>query len=286
MLTSVIVTADDLGLDPEINRGIVDAFRNGIVSCAALLMNAPFTDEGILIAKDNPDLEVGIHLSIVEGYSLRGVKSTITCETNYFENGVCLKKDWKEFIKSYLKGNIDFRELEDELELQILKFRNHFNTIPFLNSTQHLHLLPGVWRIVFSLCKKYDVKAVRLPRMTWPNKFWLNKKLPYLIPFNILGSFSRNNLLQSYIKCTDDIIGLQYSGRTNTFKLLFILKNIRRKNIEIIMHPGYHSEYLSRQLPDSYTNFFWEEELKAVKSIEVKNFLTNNRIQLVKFSDL
>ena len=96
-MKSIIVTADDLGLDPSINDGIVEAYKNGLVTCSALLMNAPSTDEGIVIAKDNPGLEVGIHLSIVEGFSLRNIHSTITSETSYFENGICKIQNFEEY---------------------------------------------------------------------------------------------------------------------------------------------------------------------------------------------
>lgn len=285
-MKSIIVTADDLGLDPSINRGIVEAYKNGLVTCSGLLMNARSTDEGIEIAKKNSGLEVGIHLSIVEGFSLRNVHSTITSETAYFKNSICLKRDWHDFLKSYLKGNINFKELEEEFELQIDKFKSHFNTIPFLNSTQHLHLLPGIWKIVLKLCQRHDIKYVRLPKMTFPDRLWLNKRIFYLLPFSILGSYCRFSLRNTQIQTTDFMIGMQFSGSINVDRLKFILSNLRNGTSEIMLHPGYHSDYLVKQLPTSYNNFLWENELKAATSFETKLYIESNNIKLLKFSDV
>src|SRR4030043_1128708 len=97
----IIITADDLGIDKNINKGIIESFNNGLLKSTALLMNAPETDEGIQLARQNPGLETGIHLSIVEGISLRGVPSSITDKLSYFSNKICLIKHWKDFLKKY-----------------------------------------------------------------------------------------------------------------------------------------------------------------------------------------
>jgi len=285
-MKSIIITADDLGLDTNINKGIAEAYQNGIVTCAALLMNAPATDEGIAIALGNPGLEVGIHLSIVEGYSLRNVVSTITGKNAYFDNAICLKRNWIEFIKCYLKGSIDLKELEEEFELQIAKFKMNFKSIPFLNSTQHLHLLPGIWKIVLKLCKRHHINYIRLPQLTFPDRLWLNRKVLFLFPFLVLGSYCRFYLKSTAIQSTDHVVGMQFSGNINTDRMKFILSNLKDGISEIILHPGYSSTYLLEKLPDSYAGFDWESELLAATSLKIKDFITKNNIHLLKFSDI
>lgn len=285
-MKSIIVTADDLGLNHAINLGISEAYQNGIVTCAALLMNAPATPEGIEIAKQNPGLEVGIHLSIVEGFSLRGVKSTITQDIPYFESGVCLKKDWKEFIRSYFLKKIDLAELEEELNLQIVKFKSHFGSIPFLNSTQHLHLLPGIWKIVLRLCKTHEIKYIRLPGLSFPDKLWINKRVLFLLPFSALGSYCRFSLRNTDILSTHHSIGMQFSGKVNVNILKEILSHLKEGYSEIILHPGYRSQYLIDRLPRSYSGFDWENELKAATSSVIRTEMDRLNIRLVRFSDI
>jgi predicted glycoside hydrolase/deacetylase ChbG (UPF0249 family) len=286
MKYQVIFTADDLGIDIPINDGIIETYRKGILKSSALLMNVPHTDQGIKYAKENPGLEIGLHLSIVEGISLRGKDSSITDPKRYFDNKVCLLRDWKSFIKKYLTRNLNYTELREELELQIIEFLKHFQHIPFLNGTQHMHILPGVWRIVFELCRKYNVKAVRLPKIQGPSIFWINKRFPFLLPFQLFGQFARRDLKNTGIKYPDDVLGMQYSGKISEDRLLFILKNLPVGKVEIVMHPGFNSKYLRENLPWGYSTFDWETEKSALLSPKVKDYLDEKEISIINFSQL
>ena len=282
----IIITADDLGIDKNINKGIIESYNNGLLKSAALLMNAPETEEGIHLAKQNRGLETGIHLSIVEGISLRGIQSTITDSLSYFSGKICLIRHWKNFIAKYLLGKIDFRELEEELELQIRSFLKHFKTIPFVNGTQHMHLMPGVWRIVIRLAKKYKVQAIRLPGLDRPSKLWLNKRLPFLIPFQLLGERGRSDCRNAGIKYPLNVAGMQYSGQIDESKLLLLLQNVSSDNAEIVMHPGYESMLLRKDLPWAYSTFDWDSERRAIQSEIVKTYIQDNDIELINFSEL
>jgi len=282
----IIVTGDDLGIAQEINKGILESYKNGILTSSALLMNAPYTKEGVEIALRNPGLEVGIHLSIVEGISLRGEKSTVTDNLCYFNDKVCLIKDWKSFLKLYILGRINFSELEEELELQIIKFLEYFRDIPFVNGTQHMHILPKVWKIILKLCLKYNVKAIRVPSLEYPSSLWLNKRLPFLIPFQLLGEKAKCGLKKTNIKSPKRVIGMQYSGKISETILLKIFKNLPDKIVEIVIHPGYESMSLRTNLPWAYANFDWDTERYALQSEKVKNFIKNNNIILCRFHDL
>ncbi|NJK94443.1 MAG: ChbG/HpnK family deacetylase [Bacteroidales bacterium] len=286
MPKQIIVTADDLGIDPEINKGIIETFQKGILSSTALLMNAPYTNEGIKLAKENPEMETGIHLSIVEGISLRKVKSTITDPIPYF-NDICLTRNWKEFLKKYIGGKINFIELEEELELQIIEFLKHFSEIPFLNGTQHMHIMPRVWKIIMKLSKKYEIKAIRVPSLERPNNLWLTPRFPFLIPFQLLGEVAKNSAIKSKIKTPDGVIGLQFSGKISEDVFLKILNVIpNNKSVEIVMHPGYESINLRNELPWAYSVFDWEMELKTLLSANIKKYIENNHINIIKFKDL
>ncbi|MBN2350170.1 MAG: ChbG/HpnK family deacetylase [Bacteroidales bacterium] len=282
----VIITADDLGIDPQINKGIIETYTKGILTSTALLMNAPYTVEGIELAKNNPNLEVGIHLSIVEGLSLRKQESTITDSIRYFNDAICLTRNWKIFLKKYFLNQINYSELEEELELQILEFKKYFTDIPFINGTQHMHIMPKVWRIVSKLMQKYDIKAVRLPAFEKPNVLWLNARMPFLIPFQYLGNNARRKLKNTGIKFTNGTIGMQFSGKISDEILIRILNHLPDGTSEIVMHPGYKSENLINNLPWAYSDFNWELERDALLSNQVKEFIGDQNIQLIKFSEL
>ncbi len=286
MVKKLIITADDLGLTPEINKGIYEAHRAGLVTCAALLMNAPATDQGIKIARELRTLETGLHLSIVEGISLRNKKSTVTDEIDYFKGNICLIRHWKEFAKKFYLGKINNKELEEELELQFQLFLKSFDNIPFLNGTQHLHILPGVWDIVLKLSLKYQVKAIRLPALSRPNATWLNIKSLFLLPFQLFGEIARRDLKGTNIKVASNVFGMQYSGKINERKFLKLIRSAPFRASEIVMHPGYECSQLRHNLPWSYESFDWEMERKTLTSPDVADYISKNLIQLINFSNL
>jgi len=60
----LVVTADDFGMSPGINRGIVQAHRGGILTSASLLVNRPASEDAAARGRDCPGLSVGLHLEL------------------------------------------------------------------------------------------------------------------------------------------------------------------------------------------------------------------------------
>ena len=58
----LIVNADDLGRSAGVDRGIVRAHREGVVTSATLMANAPGAGHGAALARETPTLDVGVHL--------------------------------------------------------------------------------------------------------------------------------------------------------------------------------------------------------------------------------
>ena len=56
----LLINADDLGYDPEIDRGILEAHVRGIVSSATAMVDTPFAEAALAAAP--PSLGVGLHV--------------------------------------------------------------------------------------------------------------------------------------------------------------------------------------------------------------------------------
>jgi hypothetical protein len=52
-LKQLIVNADDLGLTPGVNRGILRAFQDGIVTSASLLVTGSAFDDAVTLARQS-----------------------------------------------------------------------------------------------------------------------------------------------------------------------------------------------------------------------------------------
>src|SRR5689334_13160068 len=65
----LIVNADDFGRSPSINAAVIRAHQQGILTTASLMVNEPAFDEAVALAKQNPRLGVGLHLTLLCGHS-------------------------------------------------------------------------------------------------------------------------------------------------------------------------------------------------------------------------
>lgn len=57
----VIINADDLGYDPAVSRGILEAMRAGVVTSATLMVNMPHSEEAARAAQG---LALGLHFNL------------------------------------------------------------------------------------------------------------------------------------------------------------------------------------------------------------------------------
>lgn len=58
-----IVNGDDFGASKGINRGIVEAHTNGILTSASLMVNMPAVAEAAELSASNPALSIGLHVN-------------------------------------------------------------------------------------------------------------------------------------------------------------------------------------------------------------------------------
>lgn len=279
----LIVTADDLGLSPLITDGIFRAHREGIVTAAALLVNAPGTDDAVAKVHAYPELQIGLHLGVVEGHSLLDRHSSITDSNSYFgDDKICLHRHWKPFLARYFLGALDLREIEQEFEAQIQKFMTFFPSIPFLNSTQHLHILPGVSEVVIRLCKKYRIKNVRVPSSMVPESSGLLRRL-IGIPYRLLGARFRVLCRRAGIGHADHFAGFFRCGHQDVESIQKMISQFSEGVTELMLHPAFDDLALRQKMPWAYSDFEWVSEMEAACSPLVRERLTAESVDLVRY---
>jgi len=60
-MRELVVNADDLGLSPGVNDGILEAHANGIVTSASLMVTRAGTEHAAALLTEHPTLSVGLH---------------------------------------------------------------------------------------------------------------------------------------------------------------------------------------------------------------------------------
>jgi chitin disaccharide deacetylase len=119
-----IVNADDFGLSAGINRGVVEAHTEGIVTSASLMVRGPASREAAALATAHPRLSVGLHVDLSEWTYRDG--------------------EWEE---AYAVVAVDdLGAVEQEIRRQLAAFRALCGRDPsHLDSHQHVHSWqPGV----------------------------------------------------------------------------------------------------------------------------------------------
>lgn len=271
----LIVNADDFGLSQGINRGIIQCFQKGIVTSATIIPTGVAFDHAVELAKLNPGLGVGVHLTLIaEEPALPPdkVKSLIDSDGNFHESHM-------RFILRYFFGKIDLHEIAGELEAQLVKVSDAGLLITHIDSHRHLHMLPDMLEIVTGLAKKFNIQAIRIPdgdirRLFDPKEFGLH----------LLRRRSKKQLSSSGLHYTEYFWGLTEGGRITEQDILLLLDHLQPGVTEIMCHPGYLDEvYLER-----YANWGYEPEveLAALTSAKVKDKMEDNKICLVNFKDL
>ena len=56
----LVVNADDFGFTRDVNQGIVEAHRQGILTATTLMATGAAFDDAVRLARENPKLDIGV----------------------------------------------------------------------------------------------------------------------------------------------------------------------------------------------------------------------------------
>ncbi len=270
-MKELIINADDFGLSAGANRAIITAWREGILTSASLMVNGAAFDEAVALARENPGLQVGLHLTLVQGKATapRDDFPSITDREGNFSNDPILAGMRYFFLKSLR------RQLRPEIEGQIVKFRGTGLPLSHIDGHLNIHMHPVVFDILLQLMPKYGIETFRLSRERFGVDVSLARrriagKAADAFIFGRLAARCRPELDRRGIGYSTEVKGLLNSGRMTEEYLLAALDQLRDGVTEIYFHPGCHpDEELRKWMPD----YRHEEELVALTSQRVKEKL-------------
>jgi predicted glycoside hydrolase/deacetylase ChbG (UPF0249 family) len=145
----LIVNADDFGYSRGVNFGIIDSHRYGIVNSTTMMMNMPGVDHAIKLAKENPNLQVGIHLVLTCGKPILSDVPSLVDEQGNFKKLSVLREN----------RDVSLTELEREWTAQIERFLDSGLIPTHFDSHHHVHATPEFLPVVQRLSKKYQLSA-------------------------------------------------------------------------------------------------------------------------------
>jgi predicted glycoside hydrolase/deacetylase ChbG (UPF0249 family) len=264
----LIVNADDLGIHPSINAGIVSAYRSGILTSCTMLMTTAYFDQTIRDHVRPQTLPIGIHLSLTLGKAVapRGEVPDLVDEDGN------LKLAADRLILSAFKGERGgavLRQIGREFEAQLAIARDHGLKPTHADSHQHVHMNPAIFRRLEELLPRFGIDRLRFSREAF-HGFVLGPDLPDVMRRNNFAKWAllrwRAAGLAPALATTDDFFGVLYSGAVTKRAMLALLRAAAPgRSLEICIHPGFPAPEGVRDYPRPGYNAFISAKARQVE---------------------
>lgn len=272
-MIKVVVNADDLGLHPRIDEGILRAHAEGVVTSATVLAGGRNLSEAVARARAQK-LPMGVHLCVTTHLKPCAPAGFV----RWLAPGGRFRKDWREFAAAWASQLIPAEEVTLELKAQIETVRSLGVEIDHLDTHQHLHLLPGMRRLVEAIAVERG-----LP-MRWPDERpslrWLFRPRA-AVKTALLSSLARVRRDGKARRIRSH--GVFEAGALDERALLRLLRKLGPGSHEIVCHPGLAPGVV---LEDPSWRYAWETEFAAVCSPRVKELIHARGIELCSFAQL
>lgn len=171
----LIVNADDFGFCEAVNYGIYRAFSSGIVSSTSIMANMPGFEHAVALAKQHPELPVGVHLNVTCYHPLLDTHQTL-CQ----ENG--------QFYKT--TDAYDLEEVYQEFCAQIEKVQEAGLSITHLDSHHHVHTKESLRPVMERLLQRYP----------YPIRGGFKYPMDYEPKSELFGRFYQTNVSVSFLE--------------------------------------------------------------------------------------
>jgi chitin disaccharide deacetylase len=268
----LIVNADDFGLSSSVNEAVMRAHRDGILTTASLMVNEPGFGEAVKLAKENPGLGVGLHLTLLAGHSTlppEKIPGLVNARGEFSNSPVGGGMGY--FFKPGLRG-----QLRAEIHAQFEKFHATGLPLDHVNGHLHLHLHPAIFKILMEDSEKLRIRHLRLTRdcLSRSRKMsrghWLYR-VSHAAIYDWLSRRAREALRRRKIKHAQVTFGLLQNSRVDEDYILKLLPELPPGDSELYSHPSLDE---------------FKHEFDALVSPRVKEQIKKSGIELIHYRDL
>jgi hopanoid biosynthesis associated protein HpnK len=280
-MRKLIITSDDFGLSPGVNAAVEKGWRDGILTCASIMPGGVAFNEAVKIAKRNPGLQVGLHLTLLQGQSVLPHSQIpgLVNETGAFSDNP-VATGMRYFFDKGL-----YKQLRQEIEAQIQRVVDSGIPLSHIDGHLNIHLHPTVIAFLTELMPHYGITSFRLSceRLCHNLRFDRQRRMGKTaerVIFGALANHARPYLKRLGIRYAAEVKGVLNSGRMTEEYILQILDGLNDGLTEIYFHPGIlPDKEITRRMPD----YRHAEELAAILSPRFKDKLKQLNIGLENY---
>ena len=274
----LVVNADDFGVDIAVNAAIEQAYLDGILTSASLMISAPAAADAIERARRMPGLGVGLHVVLTDGrptVSPRHIPALLDAKGRFRDNLVGTGFKW--FFDPFIRT-----QLTSEINAQFKAFIATGLVLDHVNLHKHLQAHPTIGKLVVNIGRRYGMLALRVPNEPQDilQKIEPKSKLPKPIWKPLLNSL-RRRIKRSNLLCNDRVFGLAWSGAMTEDRLLGLIEHLPDGLTEIYTHPAAAD---AADMPHAVATYKYREELAALLSPKVRAAIEAGGITLTRYS--
>lgn len=231
MTKYVIFNADDFGASEGINRGIIEAHVNGVVSSTSFMVTGGAAKQAAELASDHPSLSVGLHWDV-----------------------------WGEDEREF-----DTRDLEascQEFDRQLTSFVELFGRLPtHVDSHRHAHRSEHLFPVFIELTSELGVPLRGASELRYVGGFygqweWMVTNLEYIgVPF--LEKLLRDEVRAEWteISChpgyaSKDFASVYLAEREIELRTLTdprVLECLNQQNIQLASYDDYNKAFAEKK---------------------------------------
>jgi len=248
----LIVNADDFGRAEGIDRGILRAHRDGIVTSTTLMTNAPATVHAAHLARETPTLDVGVHLVLTYA---RPLTDPVRLRSIVRDDGSFLRPS------ELLERPIEREEALLEYRAQFARARELIGRDPSHVDSHHwVHDHPALSWALCELARETGAAA------------------------RAHDAKQRDEYRAKGVRTPDWFVrAFQHEGHVGVDSLLGILTGLAEGTSELMCHPGEPDPALSTT--SAYAKLR-PEELATLTDAHVRTLIGREAITLTTFAAL
>jgi hopanoid biosynthesis associated protein HpnK len=281
----LIVAADDFGLSPGVNAGILRAHREGILTETSLMVRGAAVAAAVAMARATPTLGVGLHLTLVQGH----------CTAPPAEIPALAGPDGRFAEAPVLTGIRYFfapgarAQLRREIVAQLDAFAATGLPLSHVDGHLTIHMHPIALAVLLDVAPRYGIRALRLPRdplaaaLRWDGRH-AGRKCFEAAVFGALSGWARPRLARAGVHHPERMYGMHQTGQMTEAYLLHLIATLPPGTSELYGHPAATVDDEARRWrPADYAS---EAELAALRSPRVRAALEAAGIALIGYRDL
>lgn len=266
MTLQKIFNADDFGISKGVNAAIVKAHREGILNSASLMINQKYAAEAIKLAKEMPELEMGLHVNLTNEYPAASAQEIplLVDGQGKLKNGFV-----NLLLLSFFKPRQLRQQVEIEMRAQIAKYLTTGLPLQHLDSHRHVHMIPQIFKTMRKLQKEFEVPRIRV----------MNENIFNTLKYNHNKSWLFDGALIKYVLLRFLCWWNGYKNDVYFYTLMYTCKIAKEqfsgvkipqgyKAVEIMIHPGMPE--IDKQYPEDV----WDENiLSPYRTVELETLL-------------